>query len=247
MSQRAFFGILSLFFLSIGFSGLTPSKAHAYAWMIRRDYTGCATCHADPSGGGLLTAYGRAQSDLLLRMRYGQPASEEADASSGFAWGLVTPPEWLNVGAAFRGAGLVTKLAGGKPTADFLLMQADARAEVRFGDFRANASIGAVTSEAPADAIAGSLISREHWAGYAFADDTVLLRVGRVNLPFGIRSIEHTLFVRRATRTDLNDAQQHGVALSYSGEVIRAELMGIAGNYQLHPDAFRERGYSGYV
>ena len=115
------------------------------------------------------------------------------------------------------------------------------------GGFRANASLGVVTSEASAASVAGSLVSREHWLGYAFAEDTILLRAGRINLPFGIRSIEHTLFVRRATRTDLNDTQQHGVALSYSGEMLRAELMGIAGNYQLRPDAFRERGYSGYV
>ncbi len=67
------------------------------------------------------------------------------------------------------------------------------------------------------------------------------------NVPFGIRSIEHTLFVRQATQTDINDTQEHGVALAARGGGFRGELMGIAGNYQESPDAFRQRGYSGYA
>jgi hypothetical protein len=55
------------------------------------------------------------------------------------------------------------------------------------------------------------------------------------------------MFVRAATRTDINDTQQHGVAFAYSGELIRAEVMGILGNYQISPDAYRERGYSGTI
>jgi hypothetical protein len=90
-------------------------------------------------------------------------------------------------------------------------------------------------------------VAREYWVGYTFADDTVLLRAGRINVPFGVRSIEHTLFVRQATRTDLNDTQQHGVALAARRGGLRGELMAIAGNYQESPDKFRERGYGGYA
>jgi len=39
---------------------------------------GCPVCHADPSGGELLTAYGRVQSDELLRMKYGKSKSESS-------------------------------------------------------------------------------------------------------------------------------------------------------------------------
>lgn len=226
---------------------IAPPRVHAYAWMIRHDYTGCATCHTDPSGAGLLTPYGRAQSDLLLRMRYGASNEGEADASSGFLLGAVAPPEWLNLGGDARGLGLLVKQGHGPTSADFILMQADVAAEVRVGGFRANASLGVITTDQSAASIAGGLVSREHWLGYGFADDTVLIRAGRINVPFGIRSVEHTLFVRAATRTDLNDTQQHGVAVAYSSGMLRAELMGILGNYQLRPDAYRERGYSAYA
>jgi hypothetical protein len=214
--------------------------------MIRHDYGGCGQCHADPTGGGPLTEYGRAQGDLLLRMRYGSQ-TEEPGKTAGYLFGLVTPPEWLLPGGDVRGMGLVTKPNGAAASTDFILMQADLRAAVVAGGFRAGASVGAITTDNSAASVVGSFISREHWAGYAFSDGEWLVRAGRINVPFGIRMIEHTLYVRSATRTDLNDTQQHGVALSYSGEKMRGELLGIAGNYQISPDAYRQRGYSGFL
>jgi hypothetical protein len=76
------------------------------------------------------------------------------------------------------------------------------------------------------------------------ADEAILVRAGRINLPFGLRNIEHTSWVRSETRTDFNQGQQHGVAVAYTGGQVRAELMGIAGNFQINPDAYRERGYA---
>lgn len=219
-------------------------SAHAYAWMIRHGYTTCATCHSDPSGAGLLTEYGRAQSDLLLRTHYGA-SSDETSPAAGFAWGLIRPPEWLLLGGQLRGLELLTKVDGAKTDRRFIFMQADLQAEARAGGFRANASLGAAPTGGSNASIAGGLISREHWLGYGPSDDAFLVRLGRINLPFALRSIEHTLFVRIGTRTDINATQEHGVAFAYNGTWLRAELMGIAGNYQLRPDEFRERGYSG--
>jgi hypothetical protein len=81
---------------------LTPSRADAYTWMIRHSYTGCGVCHADPSGGEVLTAYGRAQSDLLLRMRWDGKKADEAEPSSaaGFLGLIDLPPAVLPGGSA---------------------------------------------------------------------------------------------------------------------------------------------------
>ncbi|MEO5729506.1 MAG: hypothetical protein ABI134_27690 [Byssovorax sp.] len=236
---------------------LAPSRADAYPWMIRHEYTGCAICHGDPTGGGVLTAYGRAQGDLLLRTRYSTPKpGEEAgepSSTAGFLWGAFEPPEWMLLGGSFRAATLVTKvLKPDQPVeARFIQMQADLRAIIRPSFFRAGASIGFVHEGGlPAAVTSGdknNLVSREHWAGVAFKDDEFLIRAGRMNLPFGIRNIDHTLWVRRSTRTDINTAQQHGLALSYNGETLRGEVMGIFGNFQIHPDAYRDRGAVGYL
>jgi len=269
--------------------------AAAYTWMIRHGYSGCTTCHADPSGGELLTAYGRVQSDLLLRMRYGkdevsaassdtssgesfdsfescdsfdsdaadepsekkpQPEAEEVGPSptAGFLWGLWDPPSWLLLGGAYRQATLYQN-----DQIRTFPMQADLYGQLRIGSFRAGGSIG-VAKVKPGSPHARAaqvttnqgnelnLISRTHWLGFDLgAGGAWTLRAGRINLPFGVRIPEHTMWVREATRTDRESDQQHGVALAYNGQVIRAEVMGIAGNYQVNPDAYRERGYSGYV
>ena len=94
-----------------------------------------------------------------------------------------------------------------------------------------------------------NLVSREHWLGLDLGEDKqFLLRAGRIPIPFGIRTNEHDLFVRSTaiTRTNFNESQQHGVSLAYNGAMTRWEIMALLGNYQLGPDKFRERGYSGY-
>ncbi len=234
---------------------LATSRADAYPWMIRHEYTGCAICHGDPTGGGVLTPYGRAQGDLLLRTRYSspKPGEEAGDPSktAGFLWGAFEPPDWLLLGGSFRGATLVTKAAGTPADVRYILMQADLRAMIRPSFFRAGGAIGFAHEGALPAAVtsntANNVVSREHWAGVAFKDDQFLLRAGRMNLPFGIRNIDHTLWVRKSTRTDINDSQEHGVSFAYNGDTVRGEVMGILGNFQVHPDAYRERGAVGYL
>lgn len=225
--------------------------AKAYAWMIRHDYAACAQCHADPSGGSLLTAYGRAQSELLLRTQYKKGAEEDPGRVGEFLFGAVTLPESLLLGGAFRSLYIRTQPSQGSARSRYIIMQADLVGQVTVDRFRANASIGYIHEGALGASITRDvndrLISRHHWLGVDLGEDKqFLLRAGRMNLPFGIRSIEHTLWVRSETRTNINDAQQHGVALSFNTEKIRTEVMAIAGNFQLRPDDFRERGYSAY-
>jgi hypothetical protein len=68
-----------------------------------------------------------------------------------------------------------------------------------------------------------------------------------MNLPFGVRTIEHTLWARKLTRTNINDEQQYGASLYFGAGMVRGEVMGIVGNLQLRPDEYRERGYSAYL
>ena len=62
--------------------------ASAYPWMIRHQYQGCVPCHADPSGAGLLTDYGRAMGENVLRTRYGSKAPDEMPVYARFAFGV---------------------------------------------------------------------------------------------------------------------------------------------------------------
>jgi hypothetical protein len=248
---------------------LGSRTASAYPWMIRHEYQGCVPCHADPSGAGLLTEYGRAMGENVLRTRYGSPSTDEPPVYARFAFG-VPMPDWLLLGGSFRDGVQFQDPAAGQPFAAplFLEMETDLKALVTASRFRAYASVGwmrqgaqltQITSHVdPADCglagpgpvCAGNLVSREHWVGVDLGDDKqFLLRAGRIDVPFGIRMDEHDLFVRstETTRTNINESQQHGVALSYTGQSVRGEIMLVLGNYQMNPDAFRERGYAGFI
>lgn len=224
--------------------------------MIRHGYTACATCHADPSGGELLTPYGRVTADYILRMQYGE-RDPEAAPSPGVLWGAWEPPEQLLVSGSYRNLYIIRPTEEANVATFIPVMQADLYGQVRLGSFTAGGSLGVskvregFTHARPAQITTGqgdelNLISRTHYLGADIGDDYTI-RAGRLNLPFGVRIPEHTMWVREATRTDRESDQQHGVAVAYVGEDLRMEIMGIAGNYQVNPDRFRERGYSLFV
>ena len=245
----------ALFLAAFALISLAPASARAYPWMIRHDYTACAQCHVDPSGGGPLTAYGRAMGEVLLRTQYGEHATDEsAEPGPGakFLWGALPLPEWLDLGGTWRVMSMTQRLGDAPLQNQIIYMQQDLNATVQAGHWVASGSLGYEPKGGTYAAITSgpeeNLVSRYHWVGYRFDEDgTMLLRAGRMNLPFGIRDVLHTLTIRTATRTNIDDNQQHGVAFSYSGGNLRAELMAILGNFQIHPDDYRERGYSGYV
>lgn len=322
---------------------LSP-RAEAYPWMIRHGYTNCSGCHADPSGGELLTVYGHAISYEALSTKWGGAPSEaraneqrrvaraisraahakfantkakskdaddaddadepadkaegdgdegddasgegdaeeegaaegEAEGSSGEAassapaednpfegmsgitgpfFGLLKPSDTLLLGGAVRVA-TIHKFDGG--TTRVFPMQLDLYGQLRFGSLRFGGSVGAAKVPAgsllarPAQVTTNqgdgyNVISRTHWVGFDFGNGMHTIRAGRLNLPFGLRMSEHTMWVRDKTQTNRESQQQHGVALFMGFEKVRFELMGIVGNLQANPDKFRERGYSGYL
>jgi hypothetical protein len=185
-----------------------------------------------------------------MQDRYGE-TSEEASSLAGLAWGQVQTSDAIRLGGDFREAFFSFKPDTAPSSGRLITMQAELFGDLKLGRFRAEGNIGF----APTGDFAASLtrfpennvISRDHWLGYELDEEgSWLLRAGRIALPFGIRNIEHTLFVRALSRTDIDKDQQYGVALSVSKDRFRGELMGIIGNFQLRPDDFRERGYSAF-
>jgi hypothetical protein len=240
-------------------SWLLASSAFAYPWMIRYGETGCASCHTDPSGAGALTAEGRARSELLTRgdeipiEPSCDPESKvPVSPASRFLWGAFRVPDELRLGGDVRGGYTSSRLDGGPTQRDVVLLRSDLYGDLELDHFRAAASLGYAHTGAFDAAITrmaeDNLVSREHWLGYELGPDrSWLARAGRMALPFGIRTIDHTLWARTATRTTNDDDQSYGVALYASKGLVRGEIMAIAGNFMVRPDDYRERGYSGYI
>jgi hypothetical protein len=227
-----------------------PRDAHAYSWMIKYGYGQCGSCHTDPSGGETLTHMGRVQSDELLS--FGPESHGYPRERAKFLFGLIDEPDSVRLGGSLRGMSILKD-----GDLKVFPMQADLYGAGEFGSFLIGGSLGyaKVPGGSPharaAQITAGqgddpNLISRTHYIGFKLGEGTQL-RLGRLNLPFGIRIPEHVMWAREVTRTDRESDQQHGVALAYNRKGWRTELMAIAGNYQVNPDDFRERGYSGYI
>ena len=253
-----------------------PAEASAYVWMIQHGYAACGTCHADPSGGSLLTRYGRAQGELLLRTHYKKvPEGQEQEPGrvGDFLFGAFKLPDALLLGGDVRLMYIALKPEtspwifmsnfGQKGAArwygSWLAMQQDVTGQFTYKRVRAYASLGYARDTAKgsddADALAAitrtspdRMISRAHWIGVDLGEENQwLVRGGRFNLPFGLRLIEHPMWVRNVTRTDIDAFQQYGVSASYTSPKVRGEAMVILGNYLVSPDSLRERGYSGFV
>ncbi len=247
---------------------LVSGRADAYPWMIKHGYTSCGTCHSDPSGGELLTAYGRVLSDEALSMHYKKPAPEQDSggsaphAAEGHEFyqpffGAFRSPEQLLVGGSVRFATLYRDTNTDRVRA--FPMQLDLYGDYKFFDrLHVGGSLGlakvAVGSpHARAAQITTNqgdqynLLSRTHYVRYDFGDGSYSVSVGRLNLPFGIRMSEHVMWVRSETATDRESDQEHGAALNMNFDFGRFEVLAIAGNYQLNPDKLRKRGYSAYA
>jgi hypothetical protein len=240
-----------LFAVALLVAGLGAPSAHAYPWMIRHGLAKCGSCHVDPMGGETLNGMGRVMGETLLAMPWGDGAPT---AAGKFAFG-VDEPEGLHLGGSVRVLSLVNMETGNTRA---FPMQTDVYGAGSVGRLTIAASLG--VSRASSRREHGSnarllgdaesedliLVSRNHWLGYHL-DDAWMLRLGRINLPFGIRSPEHTAWVRSETRTDRESDQQHGLSVVYSAGPLRGELMASLGNFQRPDDSIRERGYSGYV
>ena len=68
-------------------------SALAYPEMIRHGYVSCLTCHMSPSGGGVLTQYGRSLAKELVSFR--TPETAKSDDNP--------PPERWHFGGEGRG------------------------------------------------------------------------------------------------------------------------------------------------
>jgi hypothetical protein len=241
-----------LLFLTILGLGLAyGSEAHAYAWMIKHGFSKCGSCHTDPSGGETLTKMGRIESEYLLSS--GGNGFDVPSESAQFLWGVIDEPDNVRLGGSYRHMFLYTAPVPTVPsTTRHFPMQLDFYGSATFDTFVVGASLGVARGIEGATHVRGAqlnkepgdgfiLLSRTHYLGLWLTPEA-LLRVGRLNLPFGVRIPEHVMWARESTRTDRESDQQHGASLAYARGRWRTETMIVIGNFQINPDRYRERG-----
>jgi hypothetical protein len=174
----------------------SASRAESEPIFLAKQYARCATCHYSPTGGGLLTPYGRSISHTELST-FSNPTAASDDPAA-----IPTGEEAFLYGAIGRGLGPaqlgielrpahLTFSTGGIRTHRNFLMTADLIGAVRAGEWTIYGQVG---RQAVADG--GEIDSFEYWAG-RLPERGLGFRVGRFLPAYGVKFADHTTFNRR--------------------------------------------------
>jgi hypothetical protein len=165
----------------------SASTAHAYPqFQFTFGVDRCTTCHFSPAGGGLINDYGRDEA--------GSTISRGGDGR--FLHGVWEPPSWFKLGFDYRGVGLV-KLREPDPEPIVFPMQVDLYIRAGTPKYSFNMTAGMRGgARDPQPPFVERLVSREHYFMYE-RDNGLYVRAGRFFPIYGIRSQDHTAYVRR--------------------------------------------------
>ena len=178
----------------------------------------CTSCHYSPTGGGLLTPYGRSLSRQELsttgRSDPSLPPPAKGKGEESFLWGALGDKlAPVDVGIDIRPSHLSLDLGG--PTSDSrdFLMTADLLAAWRSHGFTVYGEVGRKPVHGQE---AAGIYSYEHWVGYE-SPGGLGFRVGRFFPAYGIRLADHTAYTRLLLGFDHYD-QNYALEVSHGGE-----------------------------
>ena len=161
---------------------------------LSKQYTRCTTCHISPTGGGLLSAYGRSLSHRELSTTGAPPAAagepEPQRGEEAFLWnalGDALGP--VQLGVNLRPSHLRYDFAGFNSDRN-LLMTADVQAAVKVNEWVLFGQVGRELDEGEF-----TLDSSEYWAG-RLPEEGVGFRGGRFLPAYGVRFADHTSYNR---------------------------------------------------
>jgi hypothetical protein len=189
------------------------TTASAEPKFLSKQYTRCTTCHISPTGGGLLSAYGRSLSHRELSTT-GAPMPSHGDAEpkpgeESFLWGALGDSLGpVQLGIEMRPSFLHYSFLDQSPNRN-LLMNADVHAAFRARDWLFYGQLG---RELEQDG--HTLDSSEYWAGYQPVEGFGF-RAGRFLPAYGVRFADHTSYNRSFLGLAQYD-QVYGVEVSHT-------------------------------
>ena len=215
----------------------TP-RANAYPEMVRHGYSSCLACHVSPSGGGVLSEYGRELSRELL-------STWGAEQESQPMYGILKFPEFATIGGDARWL-QVTQSNPIQERGLFFNMQLDLEAALFWGNLSGVASIGRKVR------VGGdsSVFSHRHFISYLY-DDKIGLRFGRFYPEYGINTPNHRRFVRQFFGFNQYE-ETYNLEATYNTETFNVFATGIFGRFDIDPSTTdpilaQERQDSGFA
>jgi hypothetical protein len=197
---------------------LGASSLEAEPMFLSKQYNRCTSCHYSPTGGGLLTPYGRSLSRQELsttgRSDPSAPPPPKGKGEESFLWGALGDRLGpLSLGIDLRPSSLSLDVGGPTSSSRTLLMTADLLAAWHAHGFTAYGEVGRKPPIGQDDA---GIYSYEHWVSYQ-SPKGLGIRVGRFLPAYGIRLADHTAFTRSLLGFDKYD-QVYALEVSHTGE-----------------------------
>ena len=210
----------TLFFLLA--TTVLASTAWAEPTFLAKQYTRCTACHYSPTGGGLLTPYGRLLSHRELSTAGGAATAPEAGAEDdphgeqAFLYGALGDALGpVHLGLEMRPSHLRVGFPGGHQDMN-LQMNLDLVGAVQKNGWTAYGTAGREPPNPPCGTAARcpirAFISYEHWISYQ-TDEGFRIRAGRFLPAYGVRFADHTTYTREDLDLDRND-QVYGFEVS---------------------------------
>ena len=221
------FSLLAFLFLSL--------RLYAFPENIRHGYFSCTACHVSPSGGGVLTPYGRSLSAELM-------STWGTTKTSGFFFTdnedeSKNPPWWraqifLNGVQTQRNTPTVEKV-------QFFPMEADFETGIDTEKYAVIITGGLRAKDSSQSKDLDQFFSRRHYALYRL-NDNWSVRGGKFMFSFGLNGPDHVTATRRGLGWD-QGSESYNVEASFSGEKT-ATLFSIVGDAPNEKSAIKGKG-----
>jgi hypothetical protein len=175
---------------------------------LSRQYAQCTNCHYSPTGGGLLTPYGRSLSREELSTWGKSPGTTPKNREHEFLFGALGKTLGpVSLGIDLRPAHLDVDMPGGITEKRDFLMNADITAAFRHGGWTFYGELGRQPRGDDA-----RVASFEHW--FSYQSEKWGVRAGRFLPAYGVKLADHTSYTREPLGFD-NDDQVYALEASY--------------------------------
>lgn len=209
---------------------LPTGAVEAYPRMVRHGYSQCMACHVSPTGGGVLTAYGRSMSKEVL-------STWSSEGEEKFLYGAFSGPEWLHLSGDIRSIQTHYEDASVRK-GYFFPMQMDIDAAAVFEKWTIAGTYGLGGGpESKTDRF--KPLSRRHYVQFR-PNSSYSIRAGRFYPQFGIKDPNHTIATRRGLGFD-QAQESYNLEAAYIGESFDVFLTGIFGRPDIN-EQVNEKG-----
>ncbi len=166
---------------------LLSTQAFSFVENVTHGYPNCLACHVSPTGGGILTDYGRALSSELM-------STWKTESFNQPLGGLIKNSETLKWGGDIRA--IQTHFENNEvKSGSLFVMQKNIELAAYIEDFVAVTTVG--TKEGPKNRVQdqGEFLSERHYIMYQ-GDQTSRIRLGKFRQNYGLNDPNHRRFVK---------------------------------------------------